>query len=74
MELTIGNQAATEGAEDCEIYGGEYPDIDIDLQNQQTLYFSQQNMVSKVSGNPVHLDREIVTEPINFQSSIAKFT
>lgn len=31
MELTIGNQAATEGAEDCEIYGGEYPDIDIDL-------------------------------------------
>ena len=34
MELTIGNQAATEGAEDCEIYGGEYPDIDIDLQNQ----------------------------------------
>ena len=31
-------------------------------------------MVSKVSTNSVHLDREIVTEPINFQSSIAKFT
>ena len=31
-------------------------------------------MVSKVSTNSVHLDREIVAEPINFQSSIAKFT
>ena len=40
MELKIGNSNATEGAEDCEIYGGEYPDVDIDLQNQQTLYFS----------------------------------
>ena len=31
-------------------------------------------MVSKVSNNSMHLDREIITEPIVFQKSIAKFT
>ena len=41
MELKIGGAAAADGAEDCEIYGGEYPEVDIDLQNQQALYFSQ---------------------------------
>ena len=33
MPLKIGAPAA-EGAEDCEIYGGENPDINIDLINQ----------------------------------------
>ena len=33
MELKIGGGGAPggDGAEDCEIYGGEFPDIDIDL-------------------------------------------
>ena len=33
MELKVGGGAAPDGTEDCEIYGGEYPDVDIDLQN-----------------------------------------
>ena len=33
MELKVGGGAAADGAEDCEIYGAEYPDVDIDLQN-----------------------------------------
>ena len=32
MELKVGG-AAADGAEDCEYYGNEYPDVDIDLQN-----------------------------------------
>jgi len=76
MELKVSTDLAPE-TEDCEIFGGEFPDVDIDLQNQQNLYFSQQNMVSKVSTSGVadrNAYREIVNDPINFQSSIAKFT
>lgn len=29
MPLKIGNDAAND-AEDCEIFGGEYPEVDID--------------------------------------------
>jgi len=32
MELKVGPKVTGE-ADDCEIYGGEYPDVDIDLQN-----------------------------------------
>ena len=70
MQLKIGAPAA-DGAEDCEVYGGEYPEVDIDQINQQALLLNQQ---SKASSHTVILDREIQTEPINFQSSIAKFT
>ena len=31
MELNVGGTAAADGAEDCEYYGNEYPDVDIDL-------------------------------------------
>jgi len=29
------NAAGADGGEDCELYGGEYPDVDIDQLNQQ---------------------------------------
>lgn len=44
MPLKVGPAAAND-AEDCEIFGGEFPEVDIDTQNQQNLYFSQQNIV-----------------------------
>ena len=69
MPLKVGPAAAND-AEDCEIFGGEFPDVDIDTQNQQNLYFSQQNIVQKVSqahtGNAGSAHREIMNEPINF--------
>ena len=38
MQLKVG--AAAADAEDCEIYGGEYPEVDIEQQNEQSLQFS----------------------------------
>ena len=33
MELKVGLPAAGADGDDCEVYGGDYPDVDIDLQN-----------------------------------------
>ena len=66
MQLKIGNTNATEGAEDCEIYGGEYPDVDIDLQNNRMTSDSIQPFVDLFEQNlkirTLNLRHNVITD------------
>lgn len=70
MELNVGTQGGD--GEDCEIYGGEYAEVDIDLMNQQNQAYSHQSITSKVTSNQ-NPDKDLIQDPINFHYSHSRF-
>ena len=59
-------KTGADDGEDVEIYRSEAQDVDYDLKNQQNMFYSQQNNVSKMSTQAVLIDKDILTDPNNF--------